>query len=245
MTLVITSTDNTNTTTQTEENAPMSATADTTIAPIVEETTTSILSLSTEHSTPLALATLANKEVAPTSALLASIKQVINGESVTVAKDCVVTHEDGAYRIDLAEYDMKKALAPVDSETTLAINLPKVASDKLTQGKRYLQNLALVASMLRAVRNVHDLRSVCVAIDSKRSDNVDLVVTYTESIESLALKVARLVSPDCTHNQVALYNALCALSNANQVAVEDLDLPTIPKSYLPKQLIVAPLATAI
>lgn len=250
MTLVITAnTATTDTTTNPEENAPMidtntTDTATTEIAPIVEETNTNTLRLTASHSAPEALVTLANKEGSATSALLASIKAVINGESATIAKDCVLTHQDGAYMITLADYDMKKALAPIDTDTELDIAFEKVASSKLTQGKRYMQNLAVTASMLRALRAVHSLRSVCVAIDSKRCDDVDLIITYTESVESIAFKVASLVAPDCSHTRLAVYNALASLASAHVIDTE-LDLPAIPKSYLPKKLITSPVASAL
>lgn len=248
MTLVITATATATDTINPEENAPMSTdtttTATTEIVPVIEETATNALTLTATHSAPEALVNLANKEGSSTSALLASIKAVINGESVIVAKDCVISHHEGAYRIDLADYEMKKALAPVDADTEINVTFEKVTPSKLTQGKRYLQNLAVTASMLRALRSVHSLRSVCVAIDSKRSDDVDLIITYTESIESLAFKVASLVAPDCSHTRLALYNALASLASGNVIDTE-LDLPMIPKSYLPKNLIISPVATAL
>ena len=256
MTLVITSTDTLATDiieTETVETVETATVATETIAPIDTDTDTDtdteatalpVITLDHPLTSADVLATLANKGVAPTSKLLNSIKSVITGGSATIALDCTLSAIGGAYQIDLADHPMKKELTAVENPAEeVAINLPKPASNKLTAGKRYLQNLSIVASMIRATRDLHNVRSVICAIDSKKNEGrVDLVICYTESVETIALKVATYLAP-CSHTRLSLFNALLTLANVAPIET------TMTLAKLPNRskmnLIKAPVKTAL
>ncbi len=186
---------------------------------------------------PLMMKTLVNAKL--TNALaFRTLKHIIDDDShtLTLSNDVELSYntDDKTYTLALIDNKSsacKRDLVPLDVSYDIDINIARVQPHSLTRGKCYLRTLSLTANVLRAIRPLTNDRTFTIAIESTRND-VDLVIPYTSSLQSIALTVCNHLT-SCDTTALFIFNALMTAFNQPTLDLSCLDvdvkLPTIKR----------------
>jgi len=168
---------------------------------------------------------------------LRTIKTIIDDPSntLTVCNDVELSYnsDDRTYTlalIDNSKSSCKRDLTPLDVDYDIDLDVDSVESHPMTRGKCYLRVLSLTANVLRSVRPLTTQRTFTISIESTRPH--DLVIPYTSSLQSIALSVARMISP-CDTTSLIIFNALMTAYAQPTLDLDaldcDLKLPTLSR----------------